>query len=523
MDKLILFLLIIVLILCFKNVNVMVKKSDEDVIKVIIVLIIVGLIFMCKDDLVEGNENADNVNCDHPSCVEPTLCWTGAGCGADGPGKCKTPNHYCGDSNESDDNKPDDKPDDKKPDDKKPDDKKPDDKKPDDGDKPGGDSGGDSGGSDIEQGLDFLSGKKRSGVANGICYQTYYPKSNGDPCQGDITGNNNWKNQTDIDLKTLNTAGVTTLKLYDWDLNKGCGSHKLFLDDLSDKGMQVIVPISQYFMGKDEGNSLYASDEDWGGKHNKSIYIAKASGAIDNLLNELIVNGSYHPAVYAIGFGNEPDLQSDGDWYENFTNIIKIYLNKEKERITNTNSTLPYIVVPLSYGGNTGSALTGGAESLQKKIRGVTNSNFIDNRFVIGINIFSSANAIEFSNKYKENFMITEFYSGCDMNNGMCREIGGGAANAQQFNSALSYINDKNIPNLKGIFAFLYQPQTMQAGSEKNFGLTKYKDSKYESVGNCVSNNNCPPQGSEVCDRGGRFNALAEFYGGTNILSDCSM
>ena len=32
----------------------MVKKSDEDVIKVIIVLIIVGLIFMCKDDLVEG-------------------------------------------------------------------------------------------------------------------------------------------------------------------------------------------------------------------------------------------------------------------------------------------------------------------------------------------------------------------------------------------------------------------------------------------------------------------------------------
>ena len=54
MDKLILFLLIIVLILCFKNVNVMVKKSDEDVIKVIIVLIIIGLIFMCKGDLVEG-------------------------------------------------------------------------------------------------------------------------------------------------------------------------------------------------------------------------------------------------------------------------------------------------------------------------------------------------------------------------------------------------------------------------------------------------------------------------------------
>jgi len=54
----------------------MVKKSDEDVIKDIIVLIIVSLIFMCKDKLVEGNENADNVNCDHPSCVEPTLCWT---------------------------------------------------------------------------------------------------------------------------------------------------------------------------------------------------------------------------------------------------------------------------------------------------------------------------------------------------------------------------------------------------------------------------------------------------------------
>ena len=486
MDKLFLFLLIIVLILCFKYVNVMVKKPDEDVMKVIIVLIIISLIFMCKDDLVEGNENADNVNCDHPSCVAPTLCWTGAACGADGPSKCKAPNHYCGDSDES---------------------------------------GGDSGGSDSEQGLDFLSGKKRSGdVANGICYQTYYPKPNGDPCQGDITGDNNWKHQTDFDLKTLNTAGVTTLKLYDWDLNKGCGSHKLFLDDLRKKEMQVIVPISQYFMGKEEGNSLYASDKDWGGKHNNSIYIDQVSIAIDNLLNELIVNGSYHPAVYAIGFGNEPDLQSDGDWYENFTNIIKIYLNKEKERITNTNSNsiLPYIVVPLSYGGNQGSAFTDGAKSLQTKIKGVTNNNFINNRFVIGINIFSSANAIEFSNKYKENFMITEFYSGCDMNNGACKEIGGGAANAQQFNSALSYIKGKNIPNLKGIFAFLYQPQTMQAGSEKNFGLTKYKGSKYESVGNCVSNNNCPPQGSEVCDRGGRFNALAEFYGGTNNFN-CSI
>lgn len=54
MDKLILFLLIIVLILCFKNINVMVKKSDEDVMKVIIVLITIGLLFMCRGDLVEG-------------------------------------------------------------------------------------------------------------------------------------------------------------------------------------------------------------------------------------------------------------------------------------------------------------------------------------------------------------------------------------------------------------------------------------------------------------------------------------
>ena len=50
----ILLLVIIVLILCFKNINVMVKKSDEHVMKVIIIFIIIGLIFMCKDDLVEG-------------------------------------------------------------------------------------------------------------------------------------------------------------------------------------------------------------------------------------------------------------------------------------------------------------------------------------------------------------------------------------------------------------------------------------------------------------------------------------
>ena len=99
MDKLILFLLIIVLILCFKNINVMVKKTDECVIKVIIVLIIIGLIFMCKDDLVEGLDN-----CQHETCKGNTLCWTGEACGAQTYYECNEKDgfHYCGDKLDGD-------------------------------------------------------------------------------------------------------------------------------------------------------------------------------------------------------------------------------------------------------------------------------------------------------------------------------------------------------------------------------------------------------------------------------------
>ena len=92
MDKFILFLLIIVLILCFKNINVMVKKSHEDVMKVIIVLIIFGLLFMCKGKLVEGFEY-----CEHESCKDNTLCWTGEACGAQTETDCNAIDgfHYC--------------------------------------------------------------------------------------------------------------------------------------------------------------------------------------------------------------------------------------------------------------------------------------------------------------------------------------------------------------------------------------------------------------------------------------------
>jgi hypothetical protein len=93
MNKVLLLLLIIILILCFKNINKIVKKSEQNTIKFIIIVIIIGLVFMCKDKLIEGIENLKDECKNVDSCTgegdpkylcldinaEPPVCNTNNG------------------------------------------------------------------------------------------------------------------------------------------------------------------------------------------------------------------------------------------------------------------------------------------------------------------------------------------------------------------------------------------------------------------------------------------------------------
>ena len=74
MNKILVLLLIIILILCFKNINKMVNKSGQKTIKFFIILIIIGLVFMCKDKLVEGIENLKDACKNIDNCKGSNLC-----------------------------------------------------------------------------------------------------------------------------------------------------------------------------------------------------------------------------------------------------------------------------------------------------------------------------------------------------------------------------------------------------------------------------------------------------------------
>ena len=93
------------------------------------------------------------------------------------------------------------------------------------------------------------------------------------------------------DVKNIaQKLGAKYIRLYDWN-TPSARNHKPFLDECNRYGVKVFVPISNYFVGLyDQGKS------------------GQADGFIKDILQELITNGKFHPAVAMITVGNEPQL-----------------------------------------------------------------------------------------------------------------------------------------------------------------------------------------------------------------------
>lgn len=119
------------------------------------------------------------------------------------------------------------------------------------------------------------------------------------------------------DMDTMASTGFTLLRLYNWGPTRGWNgtsgeAHLNFLHYAKQKGMQVSVPISNYFVGNDE----YA----WNTNNPKTDYsFDSAPTAIQNALNTFLGSvtdpdtGKIHEAVHSFSVSNELDLNTMAD------------------------------------------------------------------------------------------------------------------------------------------------------------------------------------------------------------------
>lgn len=169
-------------------------------------------------------------------------------------------------------------------------------------------------------------------------------------------GTNDYRN----DLGTIGGGSFNLVRLYDWGPTRGWNSttsvgsaHLNFLNYASTNGLQVVVPISNYFLSDD----TYA----WAGQNPASDYsFSSASTYIQSALREFLgsvtdTNGQIHSAVHSFSVGNEIDINtlvgqgSSGpvDPASRLARIIWWFVNLQAE-ITNGNLGKVLLTSPIS-------------------------------------------------------------------------------------------------------------------------------------------------------------------------------
>ncbi len=124
---------------------------------------------------------------------------------------------------------------------------------------------------------------------------------------GTDTNGNSYRN----DLGTIQGAGSTLIRLYNWDPTRGWNGtvgteHIHFLNKANSLGLQVVVPVSNYFLSDDQ----YA----WNGQALTDYSFDSAPQAIQtaltNFLGSVTQSGALHPAVHSFAVGNEIDINN---------------------------------------------------------------------------------------------------------------------------------------------------------------------------------------------------------------------
>lgn len=353
---------------------------------------------------------------------------------------------------------------------------------------------------------------------NGICYQTYFaghlPYDDW-AFNGDMAVNENWnqiRKRNDIVLfKKINMNG---LRLYEWTVESGQGRayHKLFLDEMDNNNIKIQIPISNYYFGW--GGNI----KPWGNQdYNNTIFKNYIKSIYNMMLDELLINGKYRKCISEISLANEPELSFDGEigtkrWRIMLPIAIEAIIEVEKSRQINLTNA-PKITVPCSFANfeNKGAGiLTGEILNVSPIIKQ------IGNRFIYSINTTNGVDdMIEFSKKYKKEFLITEW--GLAPHN-----YGGGATKlyAEQLKKETTKLLDvASQINLKGFYVFLYFQQIHKSGTEHEFGLTCFIDKPYSTIQECINKNNCAPQDAKLGVRGDALQYLSDVLNGGNVLN----
>jgi hypothetical protein len=137
----------------------------------------------------------------------------------------------------------------------------------------------------------------------------YTPAPNNDPSRP-VDNSPNYRH----DLQTIKNLGFNLVRLYNWGMARGTSSssdigldHLNFLNSAQNLGLQVVVPISDYFVGDDQYS--------WNRKAPDLNYsFSSAPDAIQKDFTQFVNSitdpgtGKIHQAVHSISIGNEGDL-----------------------------------------------------------------------------------------------------------------------------------------------------------------------------------------------------------------------
>jgi len=116
------------------------------------------------------------------------------------------------------------------------------------------------------------------------------------------------------DLGVLGTHGFNLVRLFNWGPTRGWNStagvgtaHIGFLDYAHSNGLEVVVPISNYFLSDDQ----YA----WNGADPDSSYSFSSAPhamqtALIQFVGSVVQSGDVHPAVHSFAVGNEIDINT---------------------------------------------------------------------------------------------------------------------------------------------------------------------------------------------------------------------
>lgn len=185
------------------------------------------------------------------------------------------------------------------------------------------------------------------------------------------------------DLATMQRYGFNLVRLYDWDMARGSTSqsgpapdHINFLDRAYALGMQVVVPVSDYFLGDDQYS--------WNGQSPDSAYsFGSAPQGIQNDFGLFVTSitdprtNQIHAAVHSVSVGNEGDIGQgiSGTTASNFLarTIWWIVNLRQKIAAIGPNVRLSATFSNADQGGNQGSwfnCLIGGVQAQQQTPNG---------------------------------------------------------------------------------------------------------------------------------------------------------